>query len=150
MPLRDLELNLPNSCFSNVLNTVQPERGRPAQIHMFMCNRHDVNTKTNSKFQSMVIHWIQSIEIHRIPYFRVKKPIAQSSCFWLKILNLCSQINFSDFALSFKRYTKHFRQLVIYSFNTFPIRLFTTTINKLQLCSFYDLGILIMLRKIVS
>ena len=67
MTLRDLELNLPNSCFSNVLNTVQPERGRPTQIHMFMCNRGkatDVNTKTNSKFQSIVIHRIQSIVIH--------------------------------------------------------------------------------------
>ena len=52
-----------------------------------------------------------------------------------------------NFVLNFKRYTKHFTQLVIYSFNIFPIRLFTTTINcnfvlfmirGFWLCSGYD------------
>lgn len=30
----DVELNPPNPCFSNVLNIVQPERERAAQIHI--------------------------------------------------------------------------------------------------------------------
>lgn len=56
----DVELNPPNPCFSNVLNIVQPERGRTAQIYITQTWPLIWSQKQrNVKVQSMEIHSTQ-------------------------------------------------------------------------------------------
>lgn len=92
--LTGLELNPPNSCFSNALNTAQPERRRAAQIHVYVMQTGSLimTRKANSSRYSK--HGTMLNITEYLIFFQGWEIQSASNCFWLQIWNLSSQTHF--------------------------------------------------------